>query len=60
MALQRVRAMEALNADRQVQNCNSGLLKVHNDSKSSHHGVTTTKKDQKGYISFEDNPFQIW
>ena len=28
MALQRVRAMEAPNADRQVQNCNSGLLKV--------------------------------
>ena len=28
MALQRVRAMEALNIDRQVQNCNSGLLKV--------------------------------
>ena len=28
MALQRVRAMEALNRDRQVQSCNSGLLKV--------------------------------
>ena len=28
MALQRVRAMEAPNTDRQVQNCNSGLLKV--------------------------------
>ena len=28
MALQRVRAMEALNTDRQVQSCNSGLLKV--------------------------------
>ena len=28
MALQRDRAMEALNTDRQVQNCNSGLLKV--------------------------------
>ena len=28
MALQRIRAVEALNADRQVQNCNSGLLKV--------------------------------
>ena len=28
IALQRVRAMEALNTDRQVQNCNSGLLKV--------------------------------
>ena len=28
MALQRVRAMEALNTDRQAQNCNSGLLKV--------------------------------
>ena len=28
MALQTVRAMEALNTDRQVQNCNSGLLKV--------------------------------
>ena len=28
LALQRVRAMEALNTDRQVQNCNSGLLKV--------------------------------
>ena len=28
MALQRVRAIEALNTGRQVQNCNSGLLKV--------------------------------
>ena len=28
MALQRVRAMEGLNTDRQVQNCNFGLLKV--------------------------------
>ena len=28
MALQRVRAVEALNTDRQVQNCNSGLLRV--------------------------------
>ena len=28
MALQRVRAMEVLNTDRQVQNCNSGILKV--------------------------------
>ena len=27
MALQRVRAVETLNTDRQVQNCNSGLLK---------------------------------
>ena len=28
MALQRVRAMEALNTDKSVQNCNSGLLKI--------------------------------
>ena len=28
MALQRGRAMEAINTDRQVQNCNSGLLKI--------------------------------
>ena len=28
MALQRVKAMEVLNTERQVQNCNSGLLKV--------------------------------
>ena len=28
MALQRVRAVEALNTDRQVQNCTSGLLKI--------------------------------
>ena len=28
MALQRVRAMEALNTDRQTQNCNSRLIKV--------------------------------
>ena len=28
MALQRVIVVEALNADRQVQNCNSGLLKL--------------------------------
>ena len=45
MALQRVRAVEALNRDRQVQNCNSGLLKVFDDPKSSHSGITTAKKD---------------
>ena len=28
MALQRIRAMEALNTDKPVQNCNSGLLKI--------------------------------
>ena len=28
MALQRVRAVEALKTDRQIQNCNSGLIKV--------------------------------
>ena len=28
MALQRVRTVEALNTDRQVQSCNSGLLKI--------------------------------
>ena len=28
IALQRVKAMEVLNTDRQVQNCNSGLLKI--------------------------------
>ena len=28
IALQRIRAMEALNTDRLVQNCNSGLLKI--------------------------------
>ena len=28
MALQRVRAVEALNTDRQTQNCNSGVIKV--------------------------------
>ena len=28
MALQRVTAVEAINMDKQVQNCNSGLLKV--------------------------------
>ena len=28
MALQRIRAMEALNMDKPVQNCNSGLLKI--------------------------------
>ena len=28
MALQRVRAVEALNTDKSVQNCNSGLLKI--------------------------------
>ena len=28
MALQRVRAMEALNMDRQIQNCNSRLIKI--------------------------------
>ena len=28
MALQRVRAVEAVNTDRQIQNCNSRLIKV--------------------------------
>ena len=28
MALQRIRAVEALNTDRPIQNCNSGLLKI--------------------------------
>ena len=28
MALQRIRTMEALNTDKPVQNCNSGLLKI--------------------------------
>ena len=28
MALQRVRVMESLNTDRQIQNCNSGLIKL--------------------------------
>ena len=28
MALQRVRGVEALNMDRQIQNCNSGLIKI--------------------------------
>ena len=28
MDLQRVRAVEALNTDRQTQNCNSGLIKI--------------------------------
>ena len=41
MALQRVRAMEALSTDRQIQNCNSGL----NDPKSGCSGIATTKKD---------------
>ena len=28
MALQRIRALEALNTNRQAQNCNSDLLKI--------------------------------
>ena len=45
MALPRVRAVEALNTDRQVQNCSSGIIKGFDDPKSSHSGLTTAKKD---------------
>ena len=45
MALQRVRAMEALNTGRQVQNCNSGIVESFDDPISSHSGITTAKKD---------------
>ena len=45
MALQRVRAMEALNADRQVQNCNSGLLKVLMILNFGDNGIAATKED---------------
>ena len=41
MALQRVRAVEALNTDRQVQNCNLGLFEGFDDTKSSHIGIAT-------------------
>ena len=44
MALQRVRAVEALNTNRETQNCNSELLKIFNDSKSGNSGVTTSKE----------------
>ena len=45
MALQRVRAMEALNTDRQVQSCNSGIIEDSDVPTSSHSGITTAKKD---------------
>ena len=45
IALQRVRTVEAINTDRQVQNCNSGLLKVLMILNSSHSGITTAKED---------------
>ena len=45
MALQRVRAVEALNVDRQVQNCKLRTVKGLNDPKSSHSSIATTKKN---------------
>ena len=43
IALQRIKAVEALNTDKPVQNCNSGLLKNPNDPESSHSSISTTK-----------------
>ena len=57
MALQRVRAVEALNTNRQTQNCNSELLKNFDDLKSGHGGITTAKKNQKECNTFWGQPF---
>ena len=42
MDLQRVRTVEALNTNRQTQNCNLELLKILMSPKSSNSGVTTS------------------
>ena len=49
MALQRVRAMEALNAETSSE-LQFRTIKGLNDPKSSHCGMTATKKNQKEYI----------
>ena len=56
MALQRVRAVEALNTNRQTPNCNSELLK--NDLKSGYSGVITAKKNQKECVLLRTTLFQ--
>ena len=58
-ALQRVRAMEALNTARQVQNCNSGLLKVLMILNLVIVVSLLLKKSKRVY-SFGDNPSQTW
>ena len=59
MALQRVRAMEALNIDRQVENCNSGLLKVLMILNLVIMVSLLLRKIKKS-IFLGDNPFLTW
>ena len=56
IALQRIRAVEALSTDKPVQNCNSGLLKILNDPKFSHSSVSLLRKIKKS-IFFWGQPF---
>ena len=56
MALQRVRAVEALNTNRQTQHCNSELLKILMILNLVISGVTTSKKNQKS-VFLQGQPF---
>ena len=60
MALQRVRAMEALNTDRQVQNCNSGLLKVLMILNLVIVALLLLGKIKKSIFFHRDNPYLTW
>ena len=59
MALQRVRAMEALNTDRQVQNCKSRLIKVLMILNLVIVVLLLLRKIIRVYSS-GDNPFLTW
>ena len=59
MALQRVRAVEALSANRQAQNCNSELLKILMILNLVIVVSLLLRKIKKVY-SFGDNPSLIW
>ena len=58
MALQRVRAVEALNTNRPTQSCNSELLKYLNDLKSGYSGITTAKRNQIGCVLLRTTLFK--
>ena len=59
MALQRVKAVEALNANRQAQSCNSELLKILMILNLVI-VVSLLLKKLKRVYSFEDSPSQTW
>ena len=58
MALQRVRAVEALNTNRQTQKLQFRVAKNLNDPKSGYSGVTTSKKNQKECVLLGTTLFQ--